>query len=200
MGYDHVLTDEEKQELIRIARATLKEFVRSGRVPPGKPHRETLLARAGAFVSLHRGEELRGCIGTQQETTPLYKTIQEMAVAAASRDSRFPPVGDAELPAITIEISVLGDRRRVQGPQEIEIGKHGLCIEYHGHRGVLLPQVATEHGWDAPTFLERLCGKAGLPPGSWREPDALVEVFSAQVFDEKSHPPPVFPPMPPMRN
>jgi AmmeMemoRadiSam system protein A len=192
MSYDHVLTDEEKQELVRIARATLKEFVRSGRVPPGKPHRETLIAKAGVFVTLHRGDELRGCIGTQQETTPLYKTIQEMTVAAASRDSRFPPVGDAELAHITIEISVLGDRRRVSRAHEVEVGRHGLCITYREQRGLLLPQVATEHGWDAETFLCRVCSKAGLPDDSWQHGDALVEVFTAQVFNEKSHPPPVF--------
>lgn len=192
MPYDHVLTDEEKRELVRIARATLKEFVRSGRVPPGKPHRETLIAKAGAFVTLHRGDDLRGCIGTQQEETALYKTIQEMTVAAASRDARFPPVGDAELAHIVIEISVLGERRRITGPEEITLGHSGLCIAHRDRRGLLLPQVATEHGWDAETFLAKLCGKAGLDDDAWRHPEALVESFTAQVFNETTHPPPVF--------
>jgi len=188
MSYDHILTDDEKRELLRIARATLREFLYSGRVPPGKPHRASLVAEAGAFVTLHKRGELRGCIGTQQEDRPLYKVIQEMAVAAASRDPRFPPVGDAEMDDLSIEISVLGERRPLEDPTQIEVGKHGLVIAARGRRGLLLPQVAAERDWDAETFLAHVCQKAGLPEDTWRSEDAEVETFIAQVFSEKSHP------------
>jgi len=188
MAYDHQLDDDEKKELLRIARATLREFLRTGRPPPGKPHRECMVANAGAFVTLHQGKNLRGCIGTQLEATPLYKTIQEMAIAAASRDPRFPPVTAEELDELTIEISVLSDRARLQEASQLEVGLHGLTIEHRGRRGLLLPQVATEQGSDAQTFLEHVCAKAGVPSGSWREADSALETFTAQVFNEETHP------------
>jgi AmmeMemoRadiSam system protein A len=188
MAYAHRLTDEEKQELLRIARATLREFLRTGRVPPGKPHRDSLVAEAGAFVSLHIGEALRGCIGTQVESKPLYKTIQEMAIAAASRDPRFAPVTPEEFNRLIIEISVLGDHGRVSGPDDIVIGEHGITIDSQGRRGLLLPQVASDNGWDAETFLQHVCAKAGMPPDSWREQSSELERFTAQVFSETTHP------------
>ena len=190
MAYAHRLTDEEKQELLRIARATLREFLRTGRVPPGKPHRDSLVAEAGAFVSLHIGPSLRGCIGTQQESKPLYKTIQEMVVAAASRDPRFNPVTGEEFDSLIIEISVLGDRGEVRGPEDIVIGEHGITIDRQGRRGLLLPQVASDNNWDAETFLEHVCAKAGMPHGSWREEGCELERFTAQVFSETTHPRP----------
>lgn len=186
MGYSFTLTDDEKRELLRIARATLKEFLISGRMPPGAPHRASLVAPAGTFVSLHAGEKLRGCVGTVADSTPLYRAIQEMAIAAANRDPRFEPVTLEELSLLTIEVSVLGERCRVTSAEEIQVGKHGICLSLSGRRGLLLPQVATEHGWDAMTFLHRTCEKAGVGLDAWRDPDAVVEVFTAQVFDERS--------------
>lgn len=188
MAYTHSLDDNEKKELLRIARATLREFARTGRPPPGKPHRETLLENAGAFVTLHLGRNLRGCIGTLIEATPLYKTIQDMAIAAASRDPRFPPVTGEELEHLTIEISVLGNRKSLDDPAQLEVGTHGLTIDARGQRGLLLPQVATEHGWDAKTFLEHVCLKAGLPTDAWQDPSSELETFTAQVFSEDTHP------------
>jgi len=188
MPYDHKLTDDEKRELLRIARSTLREFLYSGRVPPGKPHRESLVAEAGAFVTLHKDNELRGCIGTQQEDKPLFKTIQEMAVAAASRDPRFEPVGDAEMDALSIEISVLGERTAISNATDIEVGVHGLVISGRGRRGLLLPQVASENAWDAETFLSHVCKKAGLEGEDWRGDETTIETFTAQVFSEKTHP------------
>jgi AmmeMemoRadiSam system protein A len=184
MSYDHALSDDEKVELLRIARATLREFVRSGRIPPGAPHRESLLAPAGVFVTLHQGADLRGCIGTQLESTPLYRVIQEMTVAAATRDPRFEPVGLDNTEDLSIEISVLGGRRRVRQPEEIEIGIDGVCIDVGGQHGLLLPQVAVEAGWDARAFLENLCIKASLDARAWQRDDAVVEAFTAQVFRE----------------
>jgi uncharacterized protein len=181
MPYEYVLSDDEKRELLRIARSTLNEWI-----PPGAPHRESLLAPAGVFVTLSVGDDLRGCIGTTAEATPLYKAVQEMAVAAASRDPRFEAVRAEELNLVTVEISVLGGRQRLTRPEDIEVGKHGLHIVKANRKGLLLPQVATEHGWDAATFLDKTCEKAGLPPGEWRSAEAVVEMFVAQVFDEKS--------------
>lgn len=190
MSYDHQLTDDEKRELCRIARATLREYMRTERIPPGKPHRESLVANAGVFVSLHKGEALRGCIGTQEETTPLYKTIQNMAVAAATRDPRFERVTADELDELTIELSVLGDRRAVSGPDDIEIGRDGLFIRAQGKQGLLLPQVASDNSWSAEAFLQGVCKKANLPEDAWKGDDAVIESFTAQVFSEATHPMP----------
>jgi hypothetical protein len=184
--YDHVLSEDEKRELLRIARATLREFLAVGRIPPGAPHKKTLLDPAGVFVTLTEGDALRGCIGTTAAIQPLYRAVQDMAVAAASRDPRFDSVRAEEIGLITIEISVLGGRRRVFGPGDIAVGRDGLTIAKGTRKGLLLPQVAVEHGWDAAAFLDRTCEKAGLAPGEWRSPDATVEAFSAQVFDEET--------------
>lgn len=189
MGYDFQLGPDEKRELLRIARATATEFLRSGRTPPGRPHRRSLLAGGGAFVTLRRADgDLRGCIGTQSEDEPLYRTVQDMAVAAATRDPRFPPVAPDELDALGIEISVLGERVLIRDAKEIVIGAHGLAIQCQGRRGLLLPQVASEAGWTAEEFLKRLCVKAGLPDDAWRH-EGSVERFTAQVFDDGEYPP-----------
>jgi AmmeMemoRadiSam system protein A len=189
MAYDFVLGPDEKREVLRIARATVSEFLCAGRIPPGRPHRRSLLANAGAFVTLHAGDELRGCIGTQSEDAPLYRAVQDMAVAAATRDPRFPALRAEEIDAITIEVSVLGDRTMVRDPREIEIGVHGLAITSRGQRGLLLPQVASEAGWTAEQFLAAVCTKAQLPADAWRSSDATVERFTAQVFTEADYPP-----------
>jgi AmmeMemoRadiSam system protein A len=185
VGYAHRLSEDEQRELLRIARVTLREYTRCGRIPPGKPHRSCFLQGAGAFVTLrHPDGRLRGCIGTQDESTPLYRTVQEMAVAAATRDPRFEGVDAIELEQLVIEISVLGERCVVSTPDEVVIGEHGLAIQCRGQRGLLLPQVATDHSWCSRTFLERVCAKAGLPEDTWQLGEAVVESFTAQVFDE----------------
>jgi AmmeMemoRadiSam system protein A len=112
-----------------------------------------------------------------------------MAVAAATRDPRFPPLRPDEIDLIVIEVSVLGDRTPIRDPREIEVGVHGLAISCRGQRGLLLPQVASESGWSAEEFLGRVCGKAQLPVDAWRAPDATVERFTAQVFAETEYPP-----------
>ena len=189
MPYDFVLSDDEKRELLRIARASLREFLRSGRTPPGKPHRASLTANAGVFVSLHQGSELRGCVGNVEEDEPLYKAIQNMAVAAASRDPRFDPLTRDMLDEITIEVSVLGHRQPVENPGAIELGVHGVAVTSGPRRGLLLPQVATENNWDASTLVAHTCAKAGLDGEAWQNDGVRLEVFTAQVFDDKSHPP-----------
>ena len=189
MSYAYTLALDEQKELLRIARATVKEYLMSGRTPPGAPHRKSLLALASVFVSFHEGHLLRGCIGRTQETTPLYKVVQEMAVQAATSDPRFRSVRLDELANLTIEVSVLGTRTPLGSPDEIEIGKHGLQVTAPGPRaprGLLLPKVAVEQGWDKTTFLNKTCEKAGLPPAWWKDHLENVEKFTAQVFDEKT--------------
>ena len=188
MAYDHNLLDDEKRELLRIARATLREFVRTGMIPPGKPHRESMLLNGGAFVTIEIEEQLRGCMGNVEPNKPLYKTIQEMAVAAASRDPRFPPIREEELLSLSLEISVLGETKGISTPEEVEIGVHGLSVEKGDSRGFLLPQVASKRDWDGITFLAQVCSKAGIPEDSWKEDDTKVEAFVAQVFSDQSHP------------
>ena len=192
MAYAHTLADDEKRELLRIARATLKEYLVSGRIPPGAPHRQSMRDAAGVFVSLHGAppeSTLRGCVGQVNDSLPLYKAIQEMAIAAGSRDPRFPAVTAVELTTLVIEISVLGERSRITGPDEIVIGTHGLQISAGGRKGLLLPQLARENGWNALGFLAKLCEKAGIAEDAWKGADAVIEAFPAQVFDEKAYPP-----------
>jgi AmmeMemoRadiSam system protein A len=114
---------------------------------------------------------------------PLLDTVARMAVAAATEDGRFEPVTEEELPSLTIEISALGPLRSIR-PDEVEVGRHGLLIASGGRRGVLLPQVPVEHGWDRETFLAHTCGKAGLPEDTWRRPGVELMGFTATVFGE----------------
>ncbi len=175
----------ERKELLRVARATLREYLAIGVIPPGKPHRKRLHEPAGAFVTLKGADgSLRGCIGTFEATHPMYATIQQMAVSAATRDPRFPAVNEQELEALEVEISVLSARRPLSDPSEVQVGTHGVYLTRGHHQGVLLPQVPVEHGWDRETFLDHLCLKAGIAPGTWREPEVQLEVFTAQVFSE----------------
>lgn len=135
----------------------------------------------GAFVTLRTGGELRGCIGTITSDAPLPETVAELAVKSASFDPRFPPIGPAELPSLEVEISVLGPLKEVHDINEIKIGRDGLIIECYGRHGLLLPQVATEHGLDLRGFLCQTCLKAGLPQDTWRQ-GARIYRFSAEVF------------------
>ncbi len=177
------LTKKEKDTLLRVARTSIAALVKDD---PGIEIDETpaLAEDSGAFVSLHKKGALRGCIGTFASPAPLYKTVADMAVAAASKDPRFSPVAPDELPDIKIEISVISPLREVKNPEEIEVGRHGIYITKGRNRGVLLPQVAVEHGFDRCEFLDQTCLKAGLPEGSWRR-GATIFVFEAEIFSEE---------------
>jgi AmmeMemoRadiSam system protein A len=143
-----------------------------------------LLERKGAFVSLHRGEELRGCIGQLYPDRELYRIVQHCVLSAALEDTRFLPVTQEELKDLNIEISVLTPFHRVRDIEEIEVGKHGLYIVQGRFRGLLLPQVATQYGWDRTTFLEQTCRKSGLPESAWRDPRTIIQIFEAEVFSD----------------
>jgi len=177
------LAGDARRELLNLARDAVAAAARQRRFAPAPPGHPDAAVPAGAFVTLRHGGELRGCIGTFQTTEPLFRTVAEMARSAATGDPRFPPVRPEEVAGLDIEVSVLTPMHRVQDPEEIEVGRHGLCIVQGYRRGVLLPQVAEEYGWGREEFLEHTCLKAGLPPEAWRE-GTEIYVFEAEVFGE----------------
>jgi AmmeMemoRadiSam system protein A len=176
------LDAKEREELLRVARRTVEGYVRDRRVPEVSGLSGRLAAPGAAFVTLKKKGRLRGCIGYTEAVAPLFKVVQECAVAAATEDPRFPPVTPAELPSIDLEISVLTPLVPIRA-DEVEVGRHGLMVSHLGRRGLLLPQVPVELGWDRETFLDQTCVKAGLPPDAWRR-GATLEAFTAEVFGE----------------
>jgi AmmeMemoRadiSam system protein B/AmmeMemoRadiSam system protein A len=188
VGVDLGLKEEEKAELLRLARKSIE--ARLGDQDPPVLSAETLdghpilRQERGAFVTLTIGGRLRGCIGNIRGSAPLDRTISRMAVSAATEDPRFPALKAGELDKVAIEISVLTPLEKISDPEEIEVGRDGLYLEKGANRGLLLPQVATEYGWDRYHFLDQTCLKAGLPAGSWKE-GADIYIFSAQIFNEE---------------
>ena len=179
------LSDEQRDFLLKLARDTIKAALSHNPLPQVTVDDPILARPCGAFVTLHKGKQLRGCIGSLIGERPLYITIQEMAIESAFKDPRFPPLSAEELSQIEIEISVLSPLERITNVEQIEVGKHGIYLIKGFNRGVLLPQVATEYGWDRYKFLDNTCLKAGLPPGCWRS-GAEIYIFSAEVFSEKN--------------
>ncbi len=179
------LSAAERAELLKLARTTIEVYLKERRIPEYHTDNPHLLREGGAFVTLKKHGELRGCIGYMVAEGPIYSTVQEMAVSAAVRDPRFPPVRASEMAEIDIEISLLSPLERVTDTNKIVVGKHGLLLRKGMYQGVFLPQVAPEQGWDRDELLENLCYKAGLPAGSWRDPAAEIYWFTAEVFGEK---------------
>ena len=176
-------TDRDRHLLLGIAREAIVAFVRG--TPAHVPGAAEILAQpGGAFVTLHKGGELRGCIGHIEPTESLGEVVPRCAVAACSTDPRFPPIRPEELDAIDIEISLLGPLQPIAGPQDIVVGRDGLVVERGWQRGLLLPQVASEWHWNADAFLAHTCNKAGLPADAW-EKGAKLWRFEAEVFGER---------------
>ena len=174
--------DADRSRLLQIARDAIAAHLT--RVPPPAAEPGALaLRRGGAFVTIHKAGELRGCIGHIEPTDLITKVVAQCAVSAATTDPRFPAITPAELPDIEIEISLLDAFDVVSGPSDIEIGRDGLLVELGRQRGLLLPQVAPEWKWNAETFLGQTCRKAGLPPDAWKH-GATVRKFQAEVFAE----------------
>lgn len=182
VGVDLGITDEEKEVLRNVVKKTLDTCVKTGQVPAFNNMSGHLGEKWGAFVTLTKRGELRGCIGNIVGTKPLITTIAEMTVAAALQDWRFSPVQPSELKDIQFEISVLTPLHRVKDINEIVVGRDGLYITQGTNTGVLLPQVPVEWGWDLKTFLEQTCRKAGLPTDAWKDKTTIIESFSAEVF------------------
>jgi uncharacterized protein len=186
---DVYLPADSQRRLMEIARQTLESVIR------GRPYKELPQFGGddpylenigyGAFVTLFKENELRGCIGTCTPSNALREVVMEMTQAAATRDRRMKPVRAAELEQIHIDISVLSPLERSLDPLTLQVGKHGLHIAREKKRGVLLPQVAVEYGWDMETFLEQTCLKAYLPRDAWRAPDATVSAFTALIIEEE---------------
>jgi len=177
---------EERRWLLRLAQLSIRSAVTRKPlqsapewIPNTNPH---LREPRGAFTTLHANGALRGCIGFVMAVAPLEQTILETARAAALEDPRFPPVTEAELESLQLEISVLSPMFEI-APEDVVVGRHGLMVTYKGRRGLLLPQVAPEWGWDRETFLEQTCKKAGLPLRVLGE-GAKLEAFTAEVFGE----------------
>jgi AmmeMemoRadiSam system protein A len=181
-----MLTHEQRRKLLRIAREAIEAVLRGERPDVDlQSIDETLRRPAGAFVSLHTaGGELRGCIGSIHPVAPLVMAVSSSAVNAAFRDPRFFPLKREELPGIELEISVMGPIERVVSVDEIEVGRDGLIVSLGGRIGLLLPQVATDQGWDRDSFLSHTCLKAGLLRDSWRSQECRIERFAAEVFSE----------------
>lgn len=187
-----ILTSEQRTALLSLARSAILECVCRARSVNPISLDPALHAPGAAFVTLTRRGELRGCIGYVEAIKPLAEAVAHCAVSAATADPRFLPVTADELPDLRIEISVLSPLRRVDQPDQIRVGDHGLYISQGGRRGLLLPQVATEFGWDRETFLRQTCLKAGLPGDAWRR-GAEIRVFTVDHFTESA---PAEPPSP----
>jgi AmmeMemoRadiSam system protein A len=185
---DFIITKEEQRTLLADARESIASRLegRGPRYGPGKPAENSALKKpCGAFVTLHKGKDLRGCIGRMAASLPLQETVRMMAQEAAFGDPRFPPLGMGELAECHIEISALSPMSECPDPRQVKVGTHGLYLTRGGRSGVLLPQVPVEQGWNLDEYLEYICIKAGLPPGSCDAPDATLYTFTAVVFGEE---------------
>lgn len=182
-----MLNQELRSQLLRIARSTIESALDGQRVELDATSIPDELKRpSGAFVSLHTKDgDLRGCIGSIQPVAPLFQAIASNALNAAFRDPRFYPLRKDELANVHIEISVMSPIVPVATIDEIEVGRDGLIISHGSRAGLLLPQVATEYGWDRETFLRQTCHKAGLPADAWQSAGCRIERFSAEVFGEE---------------
>jgi AmmeMemoRadiSam system protein A len=179
-----ILNNKSRDYLLSLARESIRSKLAGLPYPQNPPEDPGLNTESGAFVTLKKDGLLRGCIGRMESDRPLWETVALMARAAAFEDPRFPPVGDEELPGLSLEISVLTPFEPLEDPSLLEVGRHGLLIEKGFSRGVLLPQVAVDHGWEAEEFLANVCLKASLPTDAWKDPDTKLFVFSAVIIEE----------------
>ncbi|MFZ2636162.1 MAG: AmmeMemoRadiSam system protein A [Rectinemataceae bacterium] len=180
---DFFLPDEAKKFLLKEVRETICARLENRAAVPAAPP-EACKSAHGAFVTLKKSGDLRGCIGRMQSARPLHETIRDMAEAAAFDDPRFPPLDPSELSSIDIEITVLSPLVAMADPEELRVGRHGLYLISGTRAGVLLPQVAVEYGWERYEFLAHTCRKAGLPPDAWKWPESRVYLFEGLVFGE----------------
>lgn len=183
---ESVLTSQQRQQLLALARSVIEQQVQNGRSQPSACPDPALAVPRGCFVTIKQHRQLRGCIGNFRSELPLWRNVAQMAVAAATGDPRFYPMKSPDLTDYTLEISVLSPLRRIADIGEIEVGRHGLYLEKGPYHGVLLPQVASEYGWDRADFLRHTCLKAGLPADAWQSAKCVISIFSAEVFGEES--------------
>jgi MEMO1 family protein len=195
VGYSSVVIDQEKggaimllnkeqqKKMLELARKSIETYLKTGKKLQVTETDPVLIKEMGAFVTLHEKGQLRGCIGNMVGRQPLYLTIRDMAVEAATGDPRFSPVKTSELKDIALEISVLSPMERVDSADKIQMGVHGVLVRRGFNSGVFLPQVATETGWNKEQFLSELCSqKAGLPADAWKDKNTELYIFTAEVF------------------
>ena len=178
-----VLNDTQQKFLLKLARDAIVYYLNTGKHMQIKIDDTTLEEKRGAFVTLKTHGDLRGCIGYPLPVDPLYTTIIDAAIMAATKDFRFQPLTEEELPDTHIEISVLSLPKAIKDTSEIQVGKHGIIITQGSNKGLLLPQVPVEWDWDLEAYLRHGCIKAGLEEDAWKK-DTQIEIFSAQVFSE----------------
>src|SRR3989338_5225480 len=187
-GETVMLNDTQKARLLEIARKTIQEYVTSGKKLDFSEDDPQLKTISGAFVTIHKQGELKGCIGNIIGQKPLFETIRDMAIESATGDPRFEPVTKDELKDIEIEISVLSPLKKIEDTFEFQLGVHGVLVRKGWNQGVFLPQVAQETGWSKEEFLSNLCAhKAGLPADAWKDAKTEKYIFNALVFSEKKH-------------
>lgn len=174
------LSEDERRAILELARQSLREAVCQHRILSSFPMDGIFGSVCGVFVSLHVEGKLRGCIGMIEPNEPLGMSIAQCAASAALHDPRFAPMREEEVEHTDIEVSVLSPLQVIRA-EEIKIGKHGLLIEQGRHRGLLLPQVATEHGLNAERFLEETCRKAGLPRDAWKSEEIAIYGFTSEI-------------------
>jgi AmmeMemoRadiSam system protein A len=174
-------TPEERSILLKIAHESIlsKFDLREISLEPPSPH---LAEPRGVFTTIYLQGALHGCVGFVQPVASLYRNVAETARSAAFEDTRFTPIIREEAPNLEVSLSILSPLTQI-APEKIEIGRHGLLISKAGRRGLLLPQVPVEHGWDRITFLEQTCRKAGLPSDAWQN-GASIEAFTAEIFSD----------------
>ena len=180
------LTEQDKKDLLKLAREAIQNYLASGQGGSLPADRPVFKEKRGVFVTLHRDGQLRGCIGYPLPMKPLAEAVAEMAIAAAVEDPRFPAVTRDELEDLDIEISVLTVPQKAPGPEAVRVGRDGIIICKGIHRGLLLPQVPVEQGWNLEQYISYGCRKAGLDPDEWKR-GVQIEVFQAVVFGEKEH-------------
>ena len=177
--------DKDRETLLGLARATIAASIGGVEIPRFDLKSPEMREVLGVFVTLHKNGRLRGCIGQFDPCDPLYQSVSNMAVAAATQDRRFDMVTMEEMTEIDIEISVLSPLRTITDVEEIVIGTHGIYMTKDRFRGVLLPQVAVEQGYGREEFLNATCEKAGLSPTRWKDGSVVIEIFDAEIFSEK---------------
>jgi AmmeMemoRadiSam system protein A len=181
------LDGSDQRLLLAIARRAIETAVcgaRSSAAEIAAPGSVTLEEPAAAFVTLRESGELRGCVGLMRFEAPLWLNVRDAAISAALSDPRFLPVVERELPDLELEISVLDPPVELPDPGRFQAGRHGIIVERDHRRALLLPQVATEMGWNEEQMLSAVCRKANLPGDAWRDPSASLMVFESTCFSE----------------
>lgn len=181
------LSEAERRAALQLARTAVIEAVSRRKLPAVIPRDGIFAERRGVFVTLHVRRRLQGCIGVTEAHEPLGEAIVRCAASAALEDPRFAPMTPDQLTELDVEISLLSALQLI-APESIEIARHGLLIQLHSQRGLLLPQVAVEHQLTREQFLEETCRKAGLRREAWRDPEARVFGFTCEVFSENERP------------